>query len=203
MKKTKSKQIGQILFERGIVTQKQLDQALEIQLKEGGLLGQIFVKLGFVTQEQIEESVFEQNSSTQKLENALVEMGMLSSEQLQKILETQKKQGGMFAGAIISLGFLSEEDLVSTMVTQFGFPYLQLTNYTIEPDIVKLIPKQAAQKFCLIAIDKIGNILTVATADPLNAVAQDEVRKITGLSVELFVSTFSDINNAINQYYAE
>ncbi|MDD5746421.1 MAG: hypothetical protein PHO30_04065 [Candidatus Omnitrophica bacterium] len=202
MKKTKSKQIGQILFERGLLSQQQLDQALEIQLKEGGLLGQIFVKLGFVTQEQIEASVFEQTSNTQKLENALLEMGVLSADQLQKAQETQKKQGGMLAKTIVSLGFLGEEDLVSTMVTQFGFPYLQLANYTIDAEIVKLIPRKTAEEFSLIAIDKIGNILTVATADPLNATAQDEIRKITGLNVELFISTFSDINNAITQYYA-
>jgi type IV pilus assembly protein PilB len=201
MKKTKLKQIGQILIENNFLTQKQLDAALEIQLKEGGLLGQIFIKLGFVTQEQIEESMFEQTSSAQKLENALTELGILTAEQLQKAQAAQKKDGGFLAQIIISLGFMSEEDLVSTMVTQFGFPYLQLTNYEIDKEIVALIPQKTAQANCLIAIDKIGNILTIAMADPLNAAAQDEVRKITGLNVETFISTFSDINNVLKQYY--
>jgi len=202
IKKTKGKQLGQILIDQNLITHEQLDKALEIQLKEGGLLGQILIKLGFVTAEQIENSVNEQTSSSQSLENVLKEMGIISSDQIKEAKALKEKDGITFAQAIIKLGILGEEDLVSTMVTQFGFPYLQLTNYEIEAEIVKILPKSIAEKYSLVAIDKIGNILTIAMADPLNAVAQDEVRKISSLNVETFITTFSDINNAIAQYYS-
>ncbi|MFH1459111.1 MAG: hypothetical protein ABIG64_01885 [Candidatus Omnitrophota bacterium] len=202
MKKSKTKQIGEILIEIGLISQEQLDKALEVQLKEGGLLGQILIKLGFVTQEEMEKSLFEQTSNAQKLENALIEASMISPEQLQKAKKVLAEEGGFLIEKIIRLGFLEEEDFVSTMVTQYGFPYLQLTNYEIEAEFVKLVPKEIAKKYCLIPIDKIGNILTLAMIDPLNAAAQDEIRKITGLNVEVFISTLSDINNAINKYYA-
>jgi len=201
MKKKKGKQLGQLLIEKNVITPEQLDQALEVQLKEGGLLGQILIKLNIVTAEQLENSIKEQTSSAQRLENVLKEMGILSAEQLNQALELQKKEGGTFAQSIIKLGVLGEDDLVSTMVTQFGFPYLQLVNYEIESELVKIIPKSIAEKYSLIAIDKIGNILTIAMADPLNAAALDDVRKETGLNVEAFISTFSDINNAISQFY--
>lgn len=201
MKKKKGKQLGQLLIEKEVITHDQLDQALEVQLKEGGLLGQILIKLNIVTAEQIESSMHEQTSSAQKLENALKELGILSAEQLTQAKELQKKESITFAQAIVKLGVLGEEDLVSTMVTQFGFPYLQLVNYEIETEIVSIIPKSIADKYSLIAIDKIGNILTIAMADPLNAAALDEVRKETGLNVEAFISTFSDITNAVSQFY--
>ncbi len=201
MKKTKSKQLGQLLIEKKVITHEQLDQALEVQLKEGGLLGQILIKLNIVTAEQIEKSMNEQTSSAEKLENALKETGILSAEQLTEAQALQKKEVLTFAQAILKLGVLGEEDLVSTMVTQFGFPYLQLANYKIETEIVEIIPKSIADKYCLIAIDKIGNILTIAMADPLNAAALDEIRKETGLNVETFISTFSDINSALAQFY--
>ncbi|MCK4994776.1 MAG: hypothetical protein KAS13_07005 [Candidatus Omnitrophica bacterium] len=201
MKKKKGKQLGQLLIEKEVITHEQLDQALEVQLKEGGLLGQILIKLDIVSAEQIENSMYEQTSSAQKLEHALKELGVLSAEQLTQALELQKKDSITFAQAIVTLGVLGEEDLVSTMVTQFGYPYLQLVNYEIEPEIVKIIPKSIAEKYSLVAIDKIGNILTIAMADPLNASALDEIRKETGLNVEAFISTFSDINNAVAQFY--
>ncbi|MCG2712975.1 MAG: hypothetical protein L6416_11730 [Candidatus Omnitrophica bacterium] len=201
MKIKKGKQLGQLLIEKNVITHEQLDQALEVQLKEGGLLGQILIKLNIVTAEQIENSINEQTSSAEKLENALKETGILSAEQLKQVLELQKKEGRTFAQAIVKLGVLGEEELVSTMVTQFGFPYLQLVNYEIESEIVKIISKSTAEKYSLIAIDKIGNILTIAMADPLNSAALDDIRKETGLNVEAFISTFSDINNAISQFY--
>ncbi len=201
-KKGRIKQIGEILVEKKLITQDQLDKALEVQLKEGGLLGQILVKLNFVTQEQIDNSVNEQTSSAKKLENILMESGALNSEGLAKINEVQKKEGGILPEIIVRLGLLGEEDMVSLMVTQQGIPYLPLANYDIDKEISQLIPKNIAEKYCLIAIDKIGNILTIAMADPLNALAQDEVRKITGLNVESFVATLSDVKKAIDQYYA-
>ncbi|MBU1086991.1 MAG: hypothetical protein KKD05_05660 [Candidatus Omnitrophica bacterium] len=201
IKKSKTKHLGQLLIEREIITLAQLDQALEIQLKEGGLLGQILIKLGFVTEQQIEDSVFEQTTNSQKLENVLVEMGIVTPDQINQASELEKKEGSFFARNIIKLGFLGAEDLVSIMVTQFGFPYLQLENYEIDPEIVKLVPQNIAQKFSLIAIDKIGNILTIAMADPLNAKALDEVRKVTGLNVETFISTFSEIESALTNNY--
>ncbi len=201
IKKSKTKQLGQLLIEKEIITHAQLDQALEIQLKEGGLLGQIMIKMGFVTEQQIEDSVFEQTTNSQKLENVLMEMGIINQEQIVQANEMEKKEGSFFTQNIIKLGFLGAEDLVSIMVTQFGFPYLQLENYEIDPEIVKLVPQNVAQKFSLVAIDKIGNILTIAMADPLNAKAQDEIRKITGLNVETFISTFSEIESALTKNY--
>ncbi|MFH1061781.1 MAG: hypothetical protein V1747_02715 [Candidatus Omnitrophota bacterium] len=201
IKKSKTKQLGQLLMEKEIITHGQLDQALEIQLKDGGLLGQILIKLGFVTEQQIEDSVFEQTTNSQKLENVLMEMGIITQEQINLANDLEKKEGSFFAQNIIKLGFLGAEDLVSIMVTQFGFPYLQLENYEIDPEIVKLVPQNIAQKFSLIAIDKIGNILTIAMADPLNAKAQDEIRKATGLNVETFISTYSEIEAALTKNY--
>ncbi len=201
-KKTKNKQIGEILLEREFISQDQLDKALELQLKEGGLLGQIMVKLGFVTQEQIEKSIFEQTSGAQNLENILIETGAVTSEQVEAARSLQKKEGGILAGSIIKMGVLGEEDLVSIFVTQRGVPYLQLANYEIDAEIVKVVPEKIAKKYCLIPIDKIGNILTLAMADPLDVIAQDEVRKVTGLNVEVFIATISDITNAMKQYYA-
>ncbi|MCP4650047.1 MAG: hypothetical protein GY853_08230 [PVC group bacterium] len=202
MKKARTKPIGQILIEKKLITQEQLQKALEVQLQEGGLVGQILVKLQFVTREQIEESIYEQTHRAQKLENVLLEMGMLTQEQLDEAVKLQETKGGALSQHSIDLGHISEEDLVSALVTQFGFPYLELENYEIDAELVKLVSKDIAVKYSLIPIDKIGNILTLAMADPLNTSAKDQIKKMTELDVEAFISTFSDINNAIAKYYA-
>lgn len=201
VRRKKGKQLGQLLIEKNVITTEQLDQALEVQLKEGGLLGQILIKLNIVTAEQIEACINDQTQNSQKLENALRELGVLSAEQLENTLQLKEKEGITFVEAIVKLEILGEEDIVSTMVTQFGFPYLQLSNYEIEADIVKVIPKNIAEQYLLVAIDKIGNILTIAMSDPLNAVGIDAVRKHTGLNVEAFITTISDVRNAIEQFY--
>ncbi len=56
-KRVVSKQLGQLLIERGLIDKKQLQIALDKQRKEGQLIGQILVKLGFVSEEDIVEAL--------------------------------------------------------------------------------------------------------------------------------------------------
>ncbi len=199
MRKPRPKQLGELLIEKEIITPEQLQQALQLQMQEGGLIGQILVKLKCATQEQIDECVYEQ-SITLGLENSLVEMGMLSPEQVE--LASEKGRESSLTQAVVDLGFLNEEDIVGALVTQYNFPFLELKNYTIEKNVVKLVPQELARKYCFIPIDKLGDILTVAAADPLNPVLLKTIKKETGLNVEFFVATFSEIKEAIAQYYS-
>ena len=52
-----SKQLGELLLERGLVNQAQLNKALETQKDKGGLIGQILVALGFVKEEEIAQAL--------------------------------------------------------------------------------------------------------------------------------------------------
>ncbi len=49
--------MGEILVNKGIITLKQLDEALDLQRSSGDKLGDAIIKLGFVTKEQIEEAL--------------------------------------------------------------------------------------------------------------------------------------------------
>ncbi len=48
-----TKRLGEVLLERGVLTQPQLEKALAHQQQHGGLIGQIFIQLGFATEEEI------------------------------------------------------------------------------------------------------------------------------------------------------
>ena len=45
--------LGEMLLENGEITRQQLDEALEIQKKEGGLLGIILVNLGYIGEQSL------------------------------------------------------------------------------------------------------------------------------------------------------
>jgi type IV pilus assembly protein PilB len=79
VKRVVSKQLGQLLVERGLIDKKQLQKALEIQKKEGGLIGQVLVKLNFVTEEDIVEALTTQYGYPYlPLENYEIDKSVLS-----------------------------------------------------------------------------------------------------------------------------
>ncbi|MFA5388913.1 MAG: hypothetical protein WC312_04065 [Candidatus Omnitrophota bacterium] len=136
-----------------------------------------------------------------QLGELLVEMNLITSDQLKRALETQKDKGGLLGQVLVDLGYVSEEAIAQAITAQYGFPYLPLESYEIDAEIVKIVPKNVAVQYCLIPVDKIGTNLTIAMANPLNSQAVEDIALLSGLYVQLFVSTASDIKKAIEKYY--
>ncbi len=130
-----------------------------------------------------------------------MEMGVIDKQQVEMALAYQKEKGGLFGEVLVKLRFATEEDIAQALTCQYGFPYLPLHDYEIDQDVINSVPENVCHQFCLIPIDKIGKSLTLAMADPLNVQAADDVELITGCTVQAFVSTASDIKEAIDKYY--
>ena len=138
---------------------------------------------------------------TKRLGEVLLERGVINYKQLEQALAHQKAHGGLMGQALIQLGFVTEEDIALALTAQYGFPYLPLDNYEIDVALTEVIPQELAVQYCLIPIDRIGNALTLAMADPSNVKAIEEIELRTQCAVQTFVSTATDINRAIDRYY--
>jgi len=140
---------------------------------------------------------------TRQLGELLIERGVINQGQLDKALAYQKEKGGLIGEILVELGFAREEDIAQALTAQYGFPYLPLANYEINPEITNIIPARVARQYILVPIDKVGNNLTVAMSNPLNVQAIEDIELISGLNVQTFVSTSTDIKKAIEKYYKD
>jgi type IV pilus assembly protein PilB len=131
----------------------------------------------------------------------LIERKIIGARQLEEALELQKAKGGLLGDILVELGYAKEEDIAQALTAQYGFPFLPLTNYEIDLEVIKLIPERVARQYLLIPIDKIGNNLTIAMSNPLNLPAVDDIELLTKCTVQTFVSTSTDIRKAIEKYY--
>lgn len=138
-----------------------------------------------------------------QLGELLVERNLLSTQQLEKALSFQKERGGLIGEILVELGFVKEEDIAQALTAQYGFPYLPLSNYEINPEIINVIPGRVSRQYLLIPIDRIGNNLTLAMSNPLNVQAIEDVELLSGCSIQTFVSTSSDVKKAIEKYYKD
>ena len=138
-----------------------------------------------------------------QLGQLLLERGLINEGQLDKALKVQKERGGLIGQILVSLGFTKEEEIAQALTVQYGFPYLPLECYEINSEAIKLVPENVARQYNLIAIDKMGDLLTIAMSNPLNVQAVEDIEMLTNCKVQVFVSTMTDINNAINKYYVK
>jgi len=140
---------------------------------------------------------------TKQLGDLLVEKGIINQTQLDKALKIQKEKSGLIGQIFVMLGYVKEEEIAQVLTVQYGFPYLPLESYEISADMIKLIPENVAKQYNLIAIDKIENLLTISMSNPLNIQAAEDIEMLSGCKVQVFISTMTDISNAIKKYYGK
>ena len=131
----------------------------------------------------------------------LIQRKRITREQLDHALQAQKEKGGFLGEILVDLGILDERDIVVALVIQCGLPYIAVNKYKIDPQVVRLIPKQVAMEEKVIALDRIGEILSVVMMNPLTDEKKNYLESITKCRVATFISTKGEIEEAIARNY--
>lgn len=140
--------------------------------------------------------------SVLKLGEILVKQGLLRPDQLNQAHEEQKKSGGArLSQIIISLGFLKDNQILRAMEKYYQVPGVEVNTFEIDASVVSLVPREICDKHTLIPIQKAGNTLVVAFADPSNIVVKEDLRFITRHRIQAVVGTEVAIASAIDKNY--
>jgi type IV pilus assembly protein PilB len=139
---------------------------------------------------------------TESLGQILLEEGVVPREQLEKAIQMQHRSGGHLGRILVELGAVTEQQLAKALATQWGLPWVDLSTIEINPDVVRAIPQHIAHRHKVLAIEKTRKRMKMAIADPLNVVALDDVRLVTGLEIDAVVAAEADILAAISRHYA-
>jgi type IV pilus assembly protein PilB len=132
----------------------------------------------------------------------LVNDKVLSTEQLNRALERQRKTRERLGQILIDMKLIDEDILLKYLGAQFRKdPITRQDLAALDPDVVKLVSEEVARQYGVIAAERSGRRLIVATADPLNVMAMDDLRRATGLEVDFRIGPASAIQEAIEKTY--
>src|SRR5919197_76607 len=126
----------------------------------------------------------------------------ITPEQLQEALNYQRQNGGKLGYNLIKLGYVKDEEITALLSKQYGVPSIALTQFEIDPAVVKLVPAETAQKYQIIPLSRSGATLTIAMTDPTNVFAMDDIKFMTGYNVEPVVASETAVSSAIQKYYS-
>ncbi len=136
-----------------------------------------------------------------RLGELLVREKMISLQQLQEAQNEAKRSGRRLGVALSRLGFVNDSDLTSFLARQYSLPSINLNDFEIDPDVLKLVTKDVAMKHMVVPINRAGATLIVAMSDPSNIFAIDELKFLTQYNIEPVVAAESAIEEAIQRYY--
>ena len=136
-----------------------------------------------------------------RLNELLLEYGLIEDKSLAKALAIQEKRGGQLSTILVEEGLVKEDDIAVCFCRYLRIPSIHLAKFKGDEKMVKIIPEHVASHYNLLAISQFANTLTVAMSDPLNVLAVDDIKALTGYDVLPVVAPLGDISKAIGRYY--
>ncbi|MDT8272323.1 MAG: type IV-A pilus assembly ATPase PilB [Desulfomonilia bacterium] len=139
--------------------------------------------------------------ANERIGEQLVKNALISPEQLLDAQKAQKISGTRLGSQLVKLGHITEEQLVEFLGKQYRLPSVLLKNVIPSNDAIKLIPLNVVQKYNAIPFERNGSTLKVAMTDPSNIFAVDDLKFLTGYSIEVYVTSEESLKWAIDNFY--
>ncbi|MCL4542632.1 MAG: type IV-A pilus assembly ATPase PilB [Deltaproteobacteria bacterium] len=127
--------------------------------------------------------------------------GVVTPDELNKALEEQAQVGGSIGRQLTKLGFLKDSELVSFLSKEFSIATVNLIDREIPESLIKLISPNLAVRYRVVPFKKQGNTLYLAISDPTKVEVLDDIKFLTGFSVEFLIASENEITQALSKYY--
>ncbi|WP_263730780.1 GspE/PulE family protein [Cellulomonas sp. SG140] len=135
-----------------------------------------------------------------QLGEILLDEGLVSEAQLLAALDEQGARNQSLGRTLVELGFLSEGQLVKALAAQVGMPFVDLDEYPVDRAAVSMVPAALCRRYTVLPVGIRDGALMLATADPGNVVAVDDVRTVSGMQVVSVVATYDNVLRAIDRF---
>lgn len=136
-----------------------------------------------------------------RIGDLLVEHKFISEAQLQQALAEQKKTGRKLGRVLVESGFVGEDQLLELLSEQLDIPYVDLSRFELNPDLVSKLPETYARRYRALVLKETPNGLLVGMGDPTDIFAFDELARILKTSMQIACVKESDLLQNIDRLY--
>ncbi len=103
--------------------------------------------------------------------------------------------------ALVSAGLVSEAALARLVAESYRVPFVSLVGRAVAPEVARLVPRDVAENYALLPLEREGDVLTLAMADPLDLMAEDLVRFLTSCQIRRVMAPRTELVCALEAAY--
>jgi glycosyltransferase XagB len=137
-----------------------------------------------------------------KLGSVLLSAGMVTRRQLNDALEYAARANIRLGRALVFKRYITEEALYQFLAQQANLPYFDLSAAEIDADVARLLDARFEREAGVLPLSIDENFVLLATVDPHNQVAFEEVHENFEKEIRLAVVSETDFENALEQLYS-
>ena len=196
--------IGRVLVEENVVSEAQLQEAVEKQQEMRKLvLGDYLIDEGLITSQQLEAALVHQKQKPSlRLGEALIELGAVTPDALQTALARQRANRGRPLGQIlVDMGVLDPETLKKVHAKKAGLPFVSLGNFKVSGDAARLISAATARRLRVMPLAVEDGGLIVASEEPPDSATLNELTLLSRLRVVPVVASGDEIRARQTEFY--
>src|SRR5262245_40898792 len=123
----------------------------------------------------------------------LLQQGLVTRAQVDRAVAEQRASGERLDRVLVRLGFVTREQVLSIIGDQFQMPVVDLDAITTDPAILGMLPPKLVHKQSCVPIARRENTLTVATSDPFELSVLDELKLLTGCTIDVVLADEEDL----------
>ncbi len=131
----------------------------------------------------------------------LVERDLVSEDDLARAIEEQNRTGERLDRVLVRLGMVTVGQVLEAIGHQFAMPIVDLGAIEVDADVLRTLPAKLVFKQRCVPLERRNGTLRVATCDPFELTAFDELRLLTGMNIELVLADERDIRKFIRAHY--
>ncbi|MEK3750879.1 glycosyltransferase family 2 protein [Paenibacillus sp. FSL E2-8871] len=191
--------IGDALLREGLITNEQLQEAIDYQTRFGGRLGDIIMKLEGVDREAI-QLFTQQLPSKGRLGEMLVNTGQITQEQLDQALLFQQKSGGILGDILLSFRFIEPDQLYRAIATQNNMGRIGV-EFSFEQE--HKLPETMARAYNAIILNRHFNRYLVAVSSILSQEQVRELERYLDSPIEQVMATRDEMELFWKEVYVE
>lgn len=133
----------------------------------------------------------------------LIEDGLITQEQLDQALDMQKTMPNPVGEILVSQGFINSNQLASALGRQLKIPYIPLSKYSHNPEVVKWIGRNFCEKYLVAPFDGDEKFLYISVSNPLDRNPIDTLQSLLKKKIFMFIATPDEIRKMIEQIYSK
>jgi general secretion pathway protein E/type IV pilus assembly protein PilB len=131
----------------------------------------------------------------------LLQKGLITADKLAEANALHRKSGGRLDKILVDLGCAKEEQILQAVSQESGIPIVDLSTVKIDVEIMRTLPHKLIYSRNLVPLYRENGLLKVATSDPYDLYALDEVRMFTGMEVQPVLAGSEEIEKVIKTHY--
>ena len=128
----------------------------------------------------------------------LEKRGLVSSDDLRRA--RAEADGQRIDHVLVAMGLVDEEDALRAMAADLGMRFVELKDFDVDRALLAEFPTAAIFRYSLLPLERQNGTVDVATSDPFDLEALDELSSLSGLRLRPVLARSQDVAELIKQH---